>query len=259
MLGLPDFLFSAETRKRWAEQERQINDALLEKPVDWDPTMKWDTALALRGETFSVRSLFEVKPVDLTDDRFDFDGLRADQKILSPNGKWLYCEKVLPPRQRLGTAYGRKKGFVLFDSPVIVPCLHARSRWDDESWDENPWMSMTPQEIFTLRCGTRFAKGHTIVAGLGLGHQLIECSKRKQVKKLTLVEISQELVDWLLPAIEPHLSMPVEVVVGDANKLIPDMEADAALIDIYASYGGNDFPYCRNIRKVWCWGSQYAE
>lgn len=117
-------------------------------------------------------------------------------------------------------------------------------------------MSLTPAEIMSMRSGLRVAKGHTIVAGLGLGHLLINVTKKTAVKKVTLVEISQDLVDWLFPRIKPYLEMDVEIIVADANEVIPGLEADVALIDIYETYGNKEFlaPH-QHINKVWVWGS----
>ena len=67
-------------------------------------------------------------------------------------------------------------------------------------------------EFFTLRGGTRFSRGHTVVAGLGLGHQLREVTHRKQVKRVTLIERSQSLLDFIMPALKPLLGpAPVEI------------------------------------------------
>lgn len=253
--GVLYMFLSQEEIERREELKKRSWRQRAKSAVPWDPKMKWEPSMAIKADTYPVRSLFKVKPLDGADIR----KAKKSNLVVSPSEQWAYCEKVLPAATGLKNAYGRRRGEVLFDGPVLIPALHAREPWDKERWDRNPWMSMTPMEFFTLRCGTRFAKGHTIVAGLGLGHQLIECSKRKKVKKLTLVEIEQELVDWLFPHIEPHLEMDVDVIVDNAYHVIPKMEADAALIDIYKGYGGNDFPYCPNVRKVWCWGSQFAE
>ncbi len=87
----------------------------------------------------------------------------------------------------------------MWDGPVSIPALHERLSYNKDHWDQVPWMSLTPMEMMTMRHGTKRARGRVIVAGLGLGHQLIEVSKRKQVKEIVLVEKSQELVDWILP------------------------------------------------------------
>jgi hypothetical protein len=256
MLGLFDFR-SDKTRKRHEREKKARNKKRAKKAVPWEPGMKYSEEMALKADTYPVRHLFKVKPLESMDVRT----AKKNQRVVSPSGKWAYCEKVLPPATALSTAYGSRRGDVVFDKPTLIPALHSMQfdrDGEEREWDPSPWMSTTPMELLTLRLGTRFAKGHTIVAGLGLGHQLIECAKRKQVKKLTLVEISQELVDWVMPALKPHLEMDVEVVVGNAYEVIPDMTADAALIDIFHSHGGNDFKSCPNINKVWCWGAQYS-
>ena len=58
------------------------------------------------------------------------------------------------------------------------------------------------------------------VAGLGLGYQLIEISKRPQVTRLTLVEKSRSIVDWLLPVITPHLGRPLDSFRVKTGKLV---------------------------------------
>lgn len=52
------------------------------------------------------------------------------------------------------------KGSVMFTGPVHIPILSRAGE---------AWMSLTPSEILTLREGNRIAKGHTLVAGLGMG------------------------------------------------------------------------------------------
>ena len=97
--------------------------------------------------------------------------------------------------------------------------------------------------------------------GLGLGHQLIEVSKRLTVKEIVLVERSQELVDFYLPRIRPLIKKRLTVLVGDALEIVPTLRADVALIDIFPAYGGNE-PATRelarrspNIKKMWGWGT----
>ncbi len=255
MWGLPDFLDFRSPAKRKADAARRKKQLKqrAKKAVDWDSQVKFEPELEFKADTYPVRRLFKVKPLEGPDIR----EAKKSQLVISPDGEWAYCEKRLSAFTELSTAYGRQRGTVVFDGPVLIPALHRKITYGNSSeWERSPWMSTTPMELLTLRPGVRFAKGRTIVAGLGLGHQLIEVSRRKQVKELVLVEISQQLVDWILPAIKPHLECEVEVVVGNAFKLIPEMTADAALIDIFFSYGGNVFPRCPNINKVWCWGSQ---
>ena len=104
---------------------------------------------------------------------------RVEMLALTFRKNFLYCVKTLPKGVQLATYYGKSRGSVIFDGPVFIPAIHERDSFD-------LWMSLTPMEMITLRGGVRAAKGHTVVAGLGLGYQLIEISKKKSVKKVTL-------------------------------------------------------------------------
>lgn len=229
--------------KEWLE--RRLKD----KVQDWTDDIKWSAEMTIRARTFTPPSLFKVRP---TKRARVSDDMPKTQAVFSPDRKWVYTEFILPRGEKLNCAYGIKRGDVCFDGDIVIPRLHQRRGGD--RWEDSPWMSITPQEILTLRCGTRFAKGTTVVAGLGMGHQLEQICKRKQVKKVIVVEREKGLVDWVTPQLDLN-NKDVEFVIGDAEKLVPEMEADAALTDIDPGYGWNEFPHCPNIKKVWVWGS----
>ena len=52
----------------------------------------------------------------------------------------------------------------------------------------------------------------------------------------------------------------VKVIVGDAFKVLPTLEADVALVDVFPEYGNNHAATaqlaraCKKIGKVWGWG-----
>lgn len=255
--GFPYELWTPAMKRREEEyREREKKRRLEACTEDWDPQMPFRQELNLRGKSYNPKSLFDVKPskkhLNETTDK-------ACMK-LSPSGRFCYYEWLWPKGTNLTTAQGRNQGTVLFDRAIRIPALHERDDRGHEKWCKRPWMSHTPQEVFTLRPGTRFAKGTVVLGGLGMGYQLEEvCKRGKKVKKVIVVERSEELVDWIWPQLDlSDRDDDVEFIIGDAKEEIPLLEADAALIDIYPSYGGNEFPTCPNIRKVWVWGSQYA-
>jgi hypothetical protein len=182
--------------------------------------------------------------------------------VVSPSGNFRYTEVILPAGEWITVAQGNRRGDVCFDEDVAVPRLNAandhiiRENNQRSGFKDRPWMSITPMEILTQRPGLRRAKGHTVVAGLGMGWLLRQVALKKSVKKITLVEVSQELIDWVLPSLA--LTKDVDVICGDARTVLPDMEADVALVDIWMDYGGNSFKKCPGIDYVWCWGSQYC-
>lgn len=255
--GFPYALRTPAMKKREEEYREREKKRRLAYCVDWDPQMPFVQELNLRGKSYNPKSLFKVKPSP------NHPNTEKDRKCikLSPSGRFCYFEMKIKRGRQLTTAQGRNSGTVMFDSDVIVPAIYERDDWGNRKWRENPWMSHTPQEVFTLRPGTRFAKGNVVLGGLGMGYQLEEvCKRGKKVKRVIVVERSEELVDWIWPQLDlSDRDDDVEFIIGDAKEEIPLLEADAALIDIYPSYGGNNFPDCPNIRKLWVWGSQYAD
>lgn len=232
--------------------ERESFEKMKAKP--YSESLKVEKRLKLSAESWVEYKLFDCessfKDVDLL--------VRENEEkcfVLSSEKNYIYINKIIPKNQGLDAFWGNKLCAVAFDKPTIIPCLYEKQY--NGKYSREPWMSITPSEIFSLRYGTRYAKKHTVIAGLGLGYQLVEVSKRKQVTKITLVEQSQELVDWLLPEIRLKMqgNAELEVIIGNAYKIIPKMKAEVALIDIYPGYGYNEFETCPNIEKVWVWGS----
>lgn len=251
-------LESPEQRKRREENRKAEAVRRIPLAVPWVPDMKWERQMNLIAATWPTWHLFDVKAGNA--EHPAWFAKNAANHVLSPDETFMYVHRRLPSGYKLDTFFGRKRGDVLFDGDLDVAVLYRKERWNDERWDERPWMGITPMEVMTLRCGERFAKGRTVIAGLGLGWQLHQVSHRKQVKEIVLVEMERSLVDWILPVVKPRLGpVKLEVIVGDAREVVPKLTADAVLVDIDQSYGGNDFPTCPNIKKTWVWGSQYVE
>lgn len=250
-----DFLLPSDMRERLRERTKSNLERRLALCEPWHPKMPWTKEMNLKADSYSVLNLFP--DLDVKDRYPDPNTVEPGCFVDSPSGEWRYVVNRLPKGTPLSTWNGSKIGSVLFDGPVGLPAVYSREKWNKEiHYRRSPWMSLTPAEIMSMRPGTRLAKGHTVVAGLGLGHILIEVSKKRSVKKVTLVEVSQELVSWLYPHIKPHLKQDVEVIIGDAYKVIPELTADVALIDIAASYGNKSFRVTHpNINRMWVWGS----
>jgi hypothetical protein len=232
----------------------------LQQCVPWSPAAKWAPKLNFKGDTYEVLELFPG--VIASDD--PVDALHPGMFVDSPQGTFRYCVRLHRAGRPLLTWWGDQVGTVIFDGDVIIPALYEARKPDDPGegrWNEAPWMSLTPAEILTLRPGTRIARGKVVIAGLGLAHQLIEVSKRLQVKKVVVVELSQELVDWMLPVVRPHVRKPLEVIVGDAYEVIPKLKADVCLVDIFPGYG-DGFRRVKElaakspgIKTFWGWGT----
>jgi len=246
----------AERNQDWLADKLRKDPDMIEA-VKWDPKMRFSQAIRIKAETYKQPSLFEVEPSTEPDLNCIPHNQRHKKLAVSPGGNWCYRERTLPPNTVLRTVSGNRRGVVSFDDEVVIPMIHSFMNKRD-MWRDEPWMSFTPNEFFTLRPGTKLARGHTIVAGLGMGHQLEQVCKKRNVDEVTLVEKDQDIVDWILPRLDLN-GRAVNVIVGDAYEVLPKLEATVALIDIYPSYGSNGWEMDRALRGskigyIWHWG-----
>jgi hypothetical protein len=249
-------------RREQEERRKQDLEVRLAKAEPWTAKTPFRRSLTLTAASWQPRSLFHVEPTMCND--VNNEDKPEGKFALSPSGRFLYCEKILPAGAPLALHQGSRKGTVMFDGPVRIPSLHERSG-TSKHWRADPWMSLTPSEVITQRPGYKLARGHVVIAGLGLGWALTDVFKKRTVSKVTLVEISQELVDWVMPVIAPQLrglGKDFTTIVGDAKEVLRDLKADVGLIDIFPDYGSNDFyvngggsSRPKNIETIWCWGS----
>ena len=245
-------LSAAQKQQIFEEYQRRMRSC-----VPWSPAMTWTPELNLIGASFETLNVFpELAPSDAP-----VDQLNPAERADSPGKQFRYCVRLHRAGRKLMTWFGDRTGSVIFDSDVRIPAIYQCLPGQPGVWNEAPWMSLTPAEILTLREGTRLAKGRVVIGGLGLGHQLIEVSKRLAVKEIVLVELSQELVDFYLPRVRPLIKKRLTVLVGDAFQIIPTLSADVALLDMFPAYGGNEAATralasrSPKIKKMWGWGS----
>jgi hypothetical protein len=271
-----DLLFpmSPEMRQRQKEADAAHAEARLLKAVPWTDDIKWSRWMTIQADTYKVQSLFpELKAIHNPD--VIADDVRKKwptRVIVTPDEHWMVCNKRLPRGERLWITQGntlRNQGDIMFDGDIVIPVLYYRSYNYApvyEHFRPQPMMSLAPMEIMTLRCGTKHARGHVVIGGLGLAHQLIEVSKRKQVTSITVIEQSQELVDLIMPRAEKLLANghKPKIICGDVNKELPKVRADVALIDTTPSFGfDQDYrdklkKECPKIDKIWVWGGGAA-
>lgn len=89
---------------------------------------------------------------------------------------------------------------------------------------------------------------------------LQERSSRRETIAHTVVELSKDLCDWILPEINVN-GKELDLIVGDANVEVPKIEADVALWDIWETLfavDGDDVyrmhKKCR-VGRTWFWGA----
>lgn len=220
--------------------------------------MKWQSRLVIDGESWKYDyDLFPELPV------VDFSTMKESDDYIencavSADGLWAYCRRLQKAGEWLDCASGSRIGRATFTTDIISPAI-----WEKRNGNWATWMSFTPQEFFTLRPGTRKARGHTIIGGLGMGYQLLEVLQRDKVQKVAVIEKSQSLIDFLQAPLRKQFpeGKQVNFICGDIYNVLPALSADVALIDIFPSYGNNQDKLTKmqasapNIKTWWGWGT----
>jgi len=236
-----------------AEEQKKRVEACKYRSEDWDEDKtKFNTSLVLNGATWKPYKVFRLRRTTLpgAEDRLN-------KGKTSPSGKFTYVHQILPAGGVLKLAQGRnRRGEVFFTEDVIIPTLLEGNQI---------WMSYTPSEIITQRGGVRRATGTVLVGGLGMGWMLRKIAAKKSVKKIILVEIEQDLMDFygnkMVGKIRQETGVEIEVHVGDVWDHVGKHGADVRhILDIWPSYPAypnrNERAIISTVRHFWGWGVQ---
>lgn len=113
------------------------------------------------------------------------------------------------------------------------------------------------------------AKGEVLIAGLGIGMILEAVIKKPEVAKVTVIEISQDLIDLVAPTYKARYGDRLEVICADALEWKPPKGKvyDAAWFDIWDTITEDNLPDMRRLTRrygkaaAWkgCWVRHLCE
>jgi hypothetical protein len=245
-----------------------LSEEIRREAVDWRPDMPYARRIYLRAASYqawadaAVPAAAGFRPTLSAAGKYD----RVDI------GKFVLYKRLLPHIHyattfvffRLRSQWavgsldlfrcGKPYGEVYFDGDVANPVLANRNL--------EPWMSPTPSEIMSQRPGIRAARGHVLVAGLGMGWLAGEICRKKGVRSVTVVERDQDIASFFGPGVVGPDGRPVPVRVDDFYAT--DLSGfDSVIVDIWQGCGDagwdDDFQKVkrdladRRVR-VWGWG-----
>lgn len=268
---------SAKKIKKDREPKPKVAEWELRDAIQWTDKTKYESCLIVDAASYRK----------FVDDEFDYlpkpqpcsDPLAAmkDPEKHVMLGEYPFIRRILPThRYNFGGAFlfgfaprgwqratlqiwqgveSRKEGTVRFTDDVDVPILLGKSNC--------VWMSTTPAEIMTQRPGLRYAHGHVLVGGLGLGWFAKKVCERKQVRKVTVVEKEQGLIDAIGSRLTERFDK-LEIIQGDAYEALRGAEDryDSVLYDIWtgwpeANWDNKFEEFAKRARgkcRVWAWG-----
>lgn len=87
------------------------------------------------------------------------------------------------------------------------------------------WMSVSPNEVFTMEKPIKNAKGKVLTLGCGMGYFSYMASLKEDVESITIVELEQSIIDlfekYLLPQFENKDK--ITIIKADAIEFLRDM------------------------------------
>ena len=125
---------------------------------------------------------------------------------------------------------------------------------------KSTWMSVSPNEINTMKQPIRNAKGKVLTLGCGMGYFAYMASLKADVESITIVEREQSVIDLFTSFILPQFKTKdkITVIKDDAIEYMMNLEDglyDYCFVDIWI--GVMDFePYiktkevCKRFRKM---------
>lgn len=137
------------------------------------------------------------------------------------NWKIVNSKNVLAP--------GYFKGLQMVEN---LSALLRKRRDGSDGWDT--WMSISPSELESQELGCRYAFGHTVIMGLGMGWIAINAALRPSVSRVTVVELDPEVIDLF------SLSGAADTIPEAARNKITIVKANALE---WTSNGKVDFLY----------------
>ena len=182
----------------------------------------------------------DIKPVEASCGRFSLRTGRLEKyQLINYNIPFVMDNGVIIPR------------LALIDYEFDYPCILE---------GEDTWMSVTPNEIFTMEQAVKEAKGNVLTLGLGLGYFAYMAALKDDVTHVTVIEREKDVIELFDRYIRPQMKCAdkITVIEGDAVSYMEELEDgvyDYCFADIWISNADID-PYiklkkiCRKFRKM---------
>lgn len=91
---------------------------------------------------------------------------------------------------------------------------------------KSTWMSVTPNEVFTMEKPIKNAKGKVLTLGCGMGYFAYMVSIKDEVESVTIVELEQSVIDLFEECLLPQFEYKdkITIIKGDAVEYLKKLE-----------------------------------
>lgn len=132
--------------------------------------------------------------------------------------------------------------FELLDDGRVIPRIGFFSEpfpYPAALEDDRVWMTITPNEIMTMKQPIAEAAGKVIAFGLGLGYFAFMASEKEEVQSVTVIERSDDVIGLFQTYILPQFRHPekIQIIHADAfdyaKTRMPKEQFDFAFVDLW--------------------------
>jgi len=96
------------------------------------------------------------------------------------------------------------------------------------------------------------AHGEVLIAGLGIGMIICPIVKKDNVKHVTVIEISEDVIKLVEPHIRKYLgedSSKLTIIHADIFDYVPTHKFDVIYFDIWGNYSGDEYPETKTLHR----------
>ena len=116
------------------------------------------------------------------------------------------------------------------------------------------WMSISPNEINTMKKDIEDAFGNVLTLGLGMGYYAYMVALKKEVKQVKIVEKDKEVIELfkkhILPFFSQEVSSKIEIINDDGYHYLNKLEdIDYVFVDIYHDVSDGIIAY-QKIKEI---------
>jgi hypothetical protein len=117
-----------------------------------------------------------------------------------------------------------------------MPILMRRHPQNPSKWET--WMSLSAHEMESQEAGCIYAKGRTVIMGLGMGWIALNAAMNPSVNTVTVVELDQEVIrlfneTGVLQQVPPEIGAKINIVHANALDWLPQEPVDFLFADIW--------------------------
>ena len=123
--------------------------------------------------------------------------------------------------------------------------------------NDNEWMTLTPVDVDTCKTAIDDAHGNVITFGLGLGYYAYMVSEKEDVKTVTIVEKSKEVIELFKKYILPSFTNKEKIKIVNCDALeyaeyvMPIESYDYAFVDVWRD-ASDGTPMYEAMKKLEC-------